>query len=111
MGPEEMDIEGLMDPNSDTLTKEQSYSLESSLWSLFHMLLVALLLAGVFMFFVRASLVRGSSMEPTLWDGDCILVQMMGYKEPLPGDIVAIKAKDRAGKHLVKRIIATGGAD
>lgn len=73
------------------------------------MLLVALLLAGVFMFFVRASLVRGSSMEPTLWDGDCILVQMMGYKEPLPGDIVAIKAKDRAGKHLVKRIIATGG--
>ena len=70
MGPEEMDIEGLMDPNSDTLTKEQSYSLESSLWSLFHMLLVALLLAGVFMFFVRASLVRGSSMEPTLWDGD-----------------------------------------
>ena len=109
MGPEEMDIEGLMDPNSDTLTKEQSYSLESSLWSLFHMLLVALLLAGVFMFFVRASLVRGSSMEPTLWDGDCILVQMMGYKEPLPGDIVAIKAKDRAGKHLVKRIIATGG--
>ncbi len=109
MGPEDLDIETLMDTSSDTLTREQSYSLEGSLRSLFRVLLAAVLLAGVSMFFVRASLVRGSSMEPTLWDGDCILVQMLGYGVPRPGDIVAIRAGDRKGKHLVKRIIATGG--
>ena len=31
MEPEDMDIEALMDPGSDTLTREQSYSLKNSL--------------------------------------------------------------------------------
>jgi len=109
MDPEEMDIESLMDPGSDTLTGEQSFSLKGSLWSLFRVLLAALLLAGVSMFFVRASLVRGSSMEPTLRDGDCIFVRTAGYRSPERGDIVAIKARDQEGKHLIKRIIAQGG--
>lgn len=109
MGPEDMDIEALMDTGSDTLTREQSYSLKSSLRELLLVLAAALLLAGAFMIFFRASLVRGSSMEPTLHDGDCIFVQMIGYDDPAQGDIVAIKAKDREGKHLVKRIVARGG--
>lgn len=109
MGPEDMDIEALMDTGSDRLTEEQSYSLKSSLRELLLVLLAALLLAGASMFFFRASLVRGSSMEPTLRDGDCIFVRMAGYDDPARGDIVAIKAKDREGKHLVKRIIAKGG--
>lgn len=88
--------------------QEQPYSLKKSLRELLLVVLAGLLLAGASRLFVRASLVRGSSMEPTLFDGDCILVQMAGY-QPATGDIVAIKAKDRQGKHLVKRIIARGG--
>ena len=74
MEPEDMDIETLMDPGSDTLTREQSYSLRNSLQDLLLVLMAALLLAGGSMFFVRDSLVRGSTLEPTLLDGDSILV-------------------------------------
>jgi len=109
MEPEDMDIETLMDPESDTLTREQSYSLKNSLRDLLLVLLAALLLAGGSMFFVRASLVRGSSMEPTLLDGDCILVWMAGGQGPERGDLVAIRARDKEGKHLIKRVIAKGG--
>lgn len=109
MEPEDMDIEALMDPGSDTLTREQSYSLKNSLRDLLLVLLAALLLAGGSMFFVRASLVRGSSMEPTLLDGDCILVWMAGSQGPERGDLVAIRARDKEGKHLIKRVIAKGG--
>ena len=109
MEPENLEIEQLMDNGSDTLTREQSYSLKNSLRDLLLVLLAGLLLAGGSMFFVRASLVRGRSMEPTLFDGDCILVQMAGYQEPEYGDLVAIRAKDREGKHLIKRVIAKGG--
>lgn len=109
MEPEDMDIEALMDPGSDALTREQSYSLKNSLRDLLLVLLAALLLAGGSMFFVRASLVRGSSMEPTLLDGDCILVWMAGGQGPERGDLVAIRARDKEGKHLIKRVIAKGG--
>lgn len=109
MDPENVEIEALMDSGSDRLTEEQRYSLGRSLRELLLVLLAALALAGGSMFFFRASLVRGSSMEPTLHDGDCIFVQTAGYHEPGRGDIVAIRAKDRRGKHLVKRIIARGG--
>ena len=66
-------------------------------------------LAAAVLLFVLRPTPENSVTFLDVGQGDCILVQMMGYKEPLPGDIVAIKAKDRAGKHLVKRIIATGG--
>ena len=109
MGPEDVEIEGLMDNGSDDLTPEQAYSLRQSLWELFRVLLAAVILSGTLLVFFRASLVRGSSMEPTLHDGDCILVRTAGYDAPQQGDIVAIKAKDREGKHLVKRVIALEG--
>ena len=48
-------------------------------------------------------------MEPTLLDGDCILVWMAGGQGPERGDLVAIRARDKEGKHLIKRVIAKGG--
>ncbi len=107
--PEETEIETLMDPDSDRLTGQQAYSLKSSLRDLLRVLLAAVAVAALSMFFFRASLVRGASMEPTLHDGDCTFVQMAGYGDPQRGDIVAIRASDGEGKHLVKRIIAVGG--
>ena len=106
---EPRDIETFLDPAEDVPTREQAFSLRRSLWELFRVLLAAAVLSGVFLVFFRASLVRGSSMEPTLRDGDCILVRTAGYDDPRRGDIVAIKARDREDKHLVKRIIALAG--
>ena len=109
MGPEDVEIEQLMDNGSDALTPEQAYSLKSSLRELLWVLLAAVLLAGVFLVFFRASLVRGSSMEPTLRNGDCLFVRTVGYHAPEYGDIVAVKAKDQKNKHLSRRVIALGG--
>ena len=44
MGPEDVEIEGLMDNGSDDLTPEQAYSLRQSLWELFRVLLAAVVL-------------------------------------------------------------------
>ncbi|MBR4224952.1 MAG: signal peptidase I [Oscillospiraceae bacterium] len=61
----------------------------------------------IFTFIVRQVNVDGTSMVPTLEDGDKLIVHHLFYT-PQKGDIVII---DSAGlrKPIVKRVIATGG--
>ena len=65
----------------------------------------------VFTFLFRTVIVSGSSMERTLFDGDCLL--LLGnvfYSEPQKGDIVVIsKQSYDGGKSIIKRVIATEG--
>lgn len=74
--------------------------------SLISALLICVL---VFVFVVRVMDVRGSSMVPTLSNGDKLLVSDLFY-EPARGDIVVFK-KDNYddNKALVKRVIAVEG--
>ena len=72
------------------------------------MALVVLIL--LFTFVGRIIGVDGSSMVPTLHDGDLLLLQSIGYT-PEQGDVVVL-TKDFAsyvGQPIVKRVIATGG--
>ena len=66
---------------------------------------------AIFIFVIRAIDVSGSSMFPTLHDGDKMLVSDLFYK-PKQGDVVVFKTDnydpDRA---LVKRVIATEGQE
>ena len=63
----------------------------------------------IFTFVGRLTPVDGSSMEPTLWHGDMMLVQTLGYT-PRQGDVVVLtKAFDAAEGPIVKRVIAVGG--
>ncbi len=66
---------------------------------------------AVFLFGVRLVDVSGSSMWPTLHDGDKMLVSDLFYK-PKYGDIIVFKT-DRydPNKALVKRVIATEGQE
>ena len=68
-----------------------------------------LILIVVFTFFGRIIGVDGSSMFPTLEQGDMLLLQGAGY-EPEQGDVVVLH-KDFANitGPIVKRVIATGG--
>lgn len=68
-----------------------------------------LILIVVFTFFGRIIGVDGSSMVPTLENGDMLLLQCVGY-EPEQGDVVVLH-KDFANitGPIVKRVIATGG--
>lgn len=60
-------------------------------------------------FFVRLSGVEGSSMYPTLREGDQLLISSFGYGEPERGDIVVLMADGFMDEPLVKRVIALGG--
>lgn len=73
-----------------------------------------LVIVLVFTFLVRVSWVSGSSMLPTLIDGDRLLVTDLFYT-PEYNDIVILQAKDLAnengelGKPIVKRVIGVAG--
>ena len=68
----------------------------------------ALVLVLVFSFFFRIIQVDGSSMVPTLVNGDKLIVWGAGYT-PQRGDVVIVDSYTSYGKPLVKRVIATGG--
>lgn len=75
--------------------------------------LIAALAACVvlFLFFVQVIDVKGSSMNPTLWNGDKMLVSGLFY-QPKTGDVVVFKKDEYSDqKALVKRIIATEGQE
>jgi len=74
--------------------------------SLISALLICVL---VFVFVVRIMDVNGSSMSPTLINGDRVLVSGLFY-EPDRGDIVVFKKDSyNDNKALVKRVIAVAG--
>lgn len=62
----------------------------------------------VLLFVVRTINVDGSSMEPTLQDGQQLLARSLFYK-PERGDIVVIDGYISYGKPLIKRVIGVGG--
>ena len=68
----------------------------------------ALVLVLVFSFFFRITQVDGSSMVPTLVNGDKLIVWGAGYT-PQRGDVVIVDSYTSYGKPLVKRVIAKGG--
>ena len=60
-------------------------------------------------FFIRHSPVIGSSMSPTLYEGDVLLLTQIGFT-PETGDIIIIQTdRDDLRRPLVKRVIATEG--
>ena len=65
----------------------------------------------VFLFIIRVIDVKGTSMNPTLYEGDKMLVSGLFY-EPKAGDVVVFKKDEYdPDKALVKRIIATEGQE
>jgi len=75
-------------------------------------LIAALVVCVVlFSFFVKLIDVNGTSMNPTLINGDKMLVSGLFYK-PKAGDVVVFKKDEYdPNKALVKRVIAVGGQE
>lgn len=75
---------------------------------LFPYFLVILAVFLINLFVLRLSFVSGHSMEPTLEDGNCVLLWELAYR-PSVGDIVITDNANPVENHLVKRVIATAG--
>lgn len=92
---------------SDTLKVNLFYWLQALVTAL-------LILILVFTFVGRVIVVRGDSMNNTLYDGDLMLVYELGYT-PKQGDVVVVNKLDAtflsngSSEAIVKRVIAVGG--
>lgn len=64
-------------------------------------------IALVFTFVVRIVQVDGSSMNPTLYNGDRVLIA--SFMQPQYGDVVVVDSYIPYGKPLVKRVIGKAG--
>ena len=91
---------------------EQEKSMRADIYEWIQSLMTALVICmAVFIFVVRIIDVSGSSMVPTLHDGDKMLVSNLLYK-PKAGDIVVFKTDNYDPERaLVKRVIATEGQE
>lgn len=69
---------------------------------------VLLLCIAAFTFFFRPIAMPGDSMQPTLYDGDGLLVARL-LRDFQPGDIVAVQVESYKSEPLVKRVIAVAG--
>ena len=75
-------------------------------------LMMALIICVIlFIFFIRVIDVNGSSMNPTLQNGDKMLISDVLYK-PQAGDVIVFKTDSYdPNKALVKRVIAVEGQE
>ena len=62
-------------------------------------------------FIVQPTTVHGESMEPTLQDGNRLIVEKITYRfgKPERGDIVTLKSPIDSSKNYVKRVIGVEG--
>ena len=92
--------------------KPDPYAAVRELYDWIYCLLFALIVCVVlFAFAFRVIDVVGSSMVPTLHNGDKMLVSGLLY-QPKAGDVVVFKKKEYdPNKALVKRVIATEGQE
>ena len=71
---------------------------------------VAVIVVFAITIFIKPTIVHGDSMEPSLHDGDYLLVSKAAYKmnEPKQGDIVIFPVKEEK-KLYIKRVIGVPG--
>ena len=78
-------------------------------------ILIAVLIAFVIMTFIKPTIVKESSMQPTLYENNYIFLSKQAYRfsEPKSGDIVVfhtnLTTNDGMEKLLIKRVIALPG--
>ncbi len=87
---------------------EERPSAWSTIWTYIKIVAIAFLIAVVLRAYCfDITMVEGSSMYPTLKDGDNLITSKISYMlhEPERGDIIVLKAPDSPGDDYIKRII------
>lgn len=73
------------------------------------LLLAVVLVVLIFTFLWRVVTVDGPSMQPTLHNGDKLVLYSQAYRNPQQGDIVVITQPNSRNEPLIKRIVAKEG--
>lgn len=69
---------------------------------------IVIVVMAVNTFLFTFCIVHGSSMSPTLHEGDLVLLQIIGYT-PKYGDIIVTDTNNNLNENLVKRVIGLSG--
>lgn len=69
---------------------------------------IVIVVMAVNTFLFTFCVVHGSSMSPTLHEGDLVLLQIIGYT-PEYGDIIVTDTNNNLNENLVKRVIGLSG--
>lgn len=89
--------------------QREPFNLKKELWEWFKAIVFAgVIVFVVFHFLIRVVSVDGSSMVPTLHDGDRLITSDLFYT-PSYGDIVILSENTGLNEALVKRVIAVAG--
>lgn len=109
--PEWPDAAASEQPEEETAAEAVPGSARSRLRWVLELCLPLVVLLLVYLFVFRLMLVSGTSMLPTLHDGELIGIRLLGYT-PRQGDVVVIRTEKDGpldGESIVKRVIAVGG--
>lgn len=63
----------------------------------------------IFTFFFRSATVSGSSMVPTLHNGERLILRQIGYNDPQYNDIVVVDRTQHGEPPIIKRVIGKAG--
>lgn len=99
-----------MDINKQTNEKKEKRNITLSLLDVFEVLVFSITVAIlIFSFVMRICVVEGNSMNPTLINGERLLVTDLCY-EPEYGDVIVFHQTGAVyNEPMVKRVIAVGG--
>lgn len=92
-------------------TQGEPSRLDSDLFNWLQSLLFTMTIAVLFAFVGGLTRVSGASMDPTLHDGEMLLLWSLGYEAEV-GDVVIVNkptVEYLGGQSIVKRVIALGG--
>lgn len=93
----------------ENTTEKKNFSLVAMVYDVVSIFTTALvIIALLFTFLIRFVGVDGDSMEPTLFDGDWLVVSAVN-REIEVGDIIISTEPNSFNEPLVKRVIAKGG--
>lgn len=97
------------EPEPEPVRQPEGNSWRRELWEWVRSLgTVAIATFLLFYCVIRVVSVQGHSMEPTVAEGDRLVISGMFYT-PQTGDIVVLSEKNSLGERLIKRVAATGG--
>lgn len=96
-------------PKQRTAAREYPGFVEDFLNTAIVFLLVSAAAVLILLFIGRAAIVNGDSMQPTLHNGDMLIVQKVAYQHPKRFDIIVFDSLDGKGTLFIKRVIGLPG--